>query len=47
MEYTKPGITLLGKAVAEIHGVGKMLHSPADNAPNSMRLTIAAYEADE
>jgi hypothetical protein len=47
MEYTKPDITLLGKAVAGIHGMGKITYNPPDNDPNTMKFTVSAYEADE
>ena len=47
MKYTKPEITLIVAAATIVQGVGKMTHTPADNAPNSIKLTISAYEADE
>ena len=47
MKYAKPEITLIGTAATMVQGVGKMTHTPTDNAPNSTKLTISAYEADE
>jgi hypothetical protein len=47
MRYTRPEITPIGAAATMVQGVGKMTHNPADNQPNSTRLTVSAYEADE
>lgn len=47
MKYTRPEITPIGTAAMMVRGVGKMTHNPPDNQPNSTKLTISAYEADE
>ena len=47
MKYAKPELTLLARSIEAIQGLGKMPHTPPDNQPNSVRLTVSAYEADE
>jgi len=48
MKYAKPEVTLLGRAAAAIQQqTGKITHSPPDNAPQSTKFTVSAYEADE
>jgi len=47
MEYAKPQITPLGDGHAEIKRLGKMPYYRVDNSPNSIRLTVPTYEADE
>jgi hypothetical protein len=44
MRYSKPGITVLGSAVAVVKG-SKQQHMPSDSTPGYK--TVAAYEADE
>jgi len=47
MEYAKPQISLLSVGLAEIKRLGKMPYYPVDNSPNSIRLTVPTYEADD
>lgn len=47
MKYEKPQVMLIGDATEKIQSVGKQPHMPSDNQPNSTRLTLPAYEADE
>jgi hypothetical protein len=45
MEYTKPAVAVMGRAVDTIQGTKGP--GPFDNDPHANEPSIAAYEADE